>query len=127
MTGSSERTAARWATFAGACVVLLVLVVLLALQLRGPSEPADPRVVVGEARQVGTSWHVPVTLRNVADDTAAAVQVSASLTVDGEEVMAGDQSVDFLSGGEEVALVFVMPQDPADGELAVAVTGFAEP
>ena len=35
--------------------------------------------------------------------------------------------IDFLAGGEEEELVFIFEDDPADGELTVAVSGFGVP
>jgi uncharacterized protein (TIGR02588 family) len=35
--------------------------------------------------------------------------------------------VDFLGGGESQKLTFVFSDDPADGELVISVTGYAEP
>ena len=60
------------------------------------------------------------------DKTAANVQVRAELTIDGETID-GDQTIDFLSGGEDRALVFVFEQDPANGDVQVLVTSFAKP
>ena len=38
-----------------------------------------------------------------------------------------DFLVDFLAGGADERLVFVFEDDPADGDLTVAVTSYAEP
>jgi uncharacterized protein (TIGR02588 family) len=65
-------------------------------------------------------------VRNEGDRTAANVQVSAELTV-GDRSFTGDQVVDFLSGGDDAGLTFVFSEDPAAGELDVAVAGYAEP
>ena len=58
--------------------------------------------------------------------TAANVQVLAELIIDGDE-LTGDQTIDFLSGGEDQHLSFIFDEDPASGELSVVVTGFAIP
>jgi uncharacterized protein (TIGR02588 family) len=120
------RTAAEWTAFACSSVVLAVLVVLIALQI-GNDRPAAPvATLVGGARAVGDLHHVDVRLTNDGDDTAANVQVSAELVIDGEATTA-DQTVDFLAGGEDEELVFVFEDDPANGELTISVASFAEP
>lgn len=58
--------------------------------------------------------------------TAANVQVAAELVIE-DETLAGDQTIDFLSGGETQHLSFVFDSDPATGDLSVAVTGYAVP
>jgi len=121
------RTAAEWTTLACSCLVLAVLVALIAARLGEDRDPASPVAVIdGEIRSSDGLHHVDVVVTNYGDDTAANVQVSAELTIDGE-VTAADQTIDFLAGDEEEELVFVFEDDPADGELTVAVTGFAVP
>jgi uncharacterized protein (TIGR02588 family) len=46
--------------------------------------------------------------------------------IDGESTE-GDQSIDFLAGGETEDLVFVFDDAPSDGELTVAVSGYGVP
>jgi uncharacterized protein (TIGR02588 family) len=103
--------------------VVLVLVVL-AFRTDDPASPAaDPP---GPSRQVGEQFFVPVDIVNNGDVGAAEVQVLAELTIDGV-TSSGDQVVDFLGGGERQQLIFIFDDDPADGELEISVTGFAEP
>lgn len=120
------RTAAEWVALAGSCVVLGALVLLISLQLGKDREPPAPVATVGEVRTVGSLHHVEVDVLNEGDDTAAQVQVTAELSIDGETTTA-DQVIDFLAGDEEAGLVFVFEDDPADGDLSVVVSGFAEP
>ena len=63
---------------------------------------------------------------NDGDATAADVQVTAELVVDGTTTTA-DQVIDFLPGGAEEELVFVFDDDPDAGELTVVVSGFSVP
>jgi uncharacterized protein (TIGR02588 family) len=125
-SGQGGRTAAEWLTFAAACLVLLAVLALIAFQVPGSDQPAAPHAQVASVRGVGSRFHVEVDVRNDGDDTAANVQVTAELVI-GPETMAGDQTIDFLAGGEEEHLVFVFADDPAGGELTVEVTGFADP
>ena len=73
-----------------------------------PRDPAQLNVGHPEVlRQVGGQRYVSAEVRNDGDETAEAVQVVAELSVDGEVVADGEQSVDFLSGGETQEIVFV--------------------
>ena len=87
---------------------------------------AQPVALVQETQQVGDQFQVRVTVENKGDKAATAVQVVASLEVNGDTTE-GDQVVDFLAGGDDEELVFVFADDPADGELSVEVTGFTVP
>lgn len=121
------RTSAEWVTFGVSLAVLLVVIGLVVVQLRSEQTDAAPEAHrVGAVRVVGGQHLVDVTVTNEGDQTAANVQVGASLVVDGETVEA-DQTIDFLAGHETEDLVFVFDDAPSDGELTVAVTGFAVP
>lgn len=120
------RTTAEWVTLAGSCLVLAVLVGLIAVQMTSTRDPASPVAVVEGHRRADGFHHVEVVVTNQGDETASNVLVTADLTIDGETTSA-DQSIDFLAGGEEEDLVFVFEDDPADGELRVAVRGFGVP
>jgi uncharacterized protein (TIGR02588 family) len=121
------RTAAERVTFAVSCAVLLVVVALVVVQLVGEHDPAAPEAHrVGPVRVVGGQHFVDVAVTNGGDATAANVQVTASLVIDGESTE-GDQSIDFLAGGETEDLVFVFDDAPSDGELTVAVSGYGVP
>jgi uncharacterized protein (TIGR02588 family) len=121
------RTTAEWVTFAISCAVLLVVLALVVVQLVGEHDPAAPEAHrVGPVRVVAGQHFVEVAVTNEGDATAANVQVNASLVIDGETTE-GDQTIDFLAGGETEDLVFVFDDDPADGELTVAVSGFGVP
>ena len=109
-----------------ASILAAVVIVLLVLAFR-TAEPARPEAdPPGSIRQVGGQFLVPVDIVNHGDLAAAEVQVVAELTIDGDTT-AGDQVIDFLGGGERQQLTFVFADDPADGELVIAVTGYAEP
>lgn len=121
------RSAAEWVTFGASCVVLLVVLALILVQMRDDEDPPAPAATLaGEVRQVGGQYHVAVVVDNDGDRTAANVQVTAELTIDGTAAT-GDQTIDFLAGGETVDLVFVFDADPHEGELTVTVSGYAEP
>jgi uncharacterized protein (TIGR02588 family) len=125
---AGDRSAAQWVTFGASALVLLVVVVLIAVQLRGPSHPATPVATIrGEPRHVGSQYQVDVTVTNEGSITAANVQVHAELVTEGSAPTTADQTIDFLAGHEDQDLVFVFTDDPATGELTVEVTSFAVP
>lgn len=121
------RSPAEWFSFAVACVVLALVVGLIALEMRGTEAPAAPVVEpAGAATEEADGFHVPVEIRNEGDEATSDVQVVATLTIDGEPTE-GDLSVDFLAGGASEELVFVFPDDPADGELELRVASYSTP
>lgn len=121
------RSTAEWVTFAASCLVLVVLVVLVASSMSEHPAPAAPTATVaGPVEEQGDGFHVPVEVRNEGDDAAADVQVVAELTIEGEPTES-DVVIDFLAGQESDEVVFVFPDDPADGELTVRVGSFAQP
>jgi uncharacterized protein (TIGR02588 family) len=123
----ATRSGPEWIIFAVSASILAVVVgVLVALAFR-TADPATPAAdQPGPARQVGEQFFVPVDIVNHGDLGASEVQVVAELTIDGD-TSSGDQVVDFLGGGERQQLTFVFADDPADGELEITVTGYAEP
>lgn len=121
------RSVAQWFSFAVACVVLALVVGLIALELRGSEAPAAPVVEpAGAPTEEADGFHVPVEIRNEGDEAASDVQVVATLTIDGKPTE-GDLTVDFLAGGAGEELVFVFPEDPADGELELRVASYSRP
>jgi uncharacterized protein (TIGR02588 family) len=121
------RTRPEWVTFGASALILVIVVGLLvahAFRTDDPAAPAADRP--GSVRQVGGQFFVPVEIVNHGDLAAAEVQVVAELTIDGA-TSSGDQVIDFLGGGESQELTFVFAADPADGELVISVTGYAEP
>lgn len=127
MTEPTSRNVAERTTLVGACFVLTVMVGLVLSQMWGPDKsPAPVATIVGDPRKVGNLHHVLVKVSNRGDETAAAVQVSAELAIDGESTTA-DQTIDFLARSEDEYLVFVFEDDPDQGALAITVSGFALP
>lgn len=122
-----QRTGAEWVTFVIALALVGVVVVLIVLEIPGSKRPPAPQVEVGRVVERGDRFVAPVEVTNEGERTAENVQVSATLTVDGEEVATADQSLDFLAAGETQTLEFTFADDPADGELEVEVTGYLVP
>ncbi len=126
MSRRPDRTNAEWVALGVSSAVLLVVIGLVAVQLRNPSAPPDPVSRVEQVRPVGDRFQVHVSVRNNGDQTATNVQVSAELqTPDGPAL--GDQTIDFLPGGGAKDLTFVFDDDPTAHDFTVTVTGFADP
>jgi uncharacterized protein (TIGR02588 family) len=120
------RSPAEWVTFAVALAIVAVVAGLIVREIPGSKRPPEPVAEAAPVEARGDRFVVPVVVRNDGEQTAENVQVSATLTIDGAETT-GDQTVDFLAGGEEQDLEFVFADDPGDGELEVEVTGYLVP
>lgn len=121
------RNRVEWTTFAIAAAVVLAIATAMVVQSFGSFDPAAPVAeLVGATRNTDGHWFVPVDVTNHGDETAAQVQVTAELTIEGVTTT-GDQVIDFLGGDEVVHLTFGFDDDPAGGELVVRVTGFSKP
>lgn len=121
----SDRSQAEWVTFAVASAVLaLVMGAIVSLWLGGPPSPPSFDVRTFSAREVGGRFHVRTSVENSGEETAESVQVGARLTAGGEPPEEAEQTIDFLSGGEEEEVEFIFGSDPAQGELEVQVISF---
>lgn len=120
------RTTAEWVTFAIASALLATLAGFVVAEIPGGDPPPAPVAEVRAVSERGGRFYVMVEVENRGEQTAESVQVSGTLTVDGQE-QEGDQSIDFLSGGETEELELVFDDDPADGDLEVRVTGYLLP
>ena len=129
MSDEAEReqhTLAHRVSLGVSIVVLAALAIVLVAGADG-HRPARPVAEIAAVRVApDETRHVVVEVTNRGDRAAASVQVSVSVTIDGEE-QTGDQTIDFLGAGEQRTVVFVVDGDPAEGDLAVRVTGFAVP
>ncbi len=114
--------------FAASLVVLLLLagaIVALWVQQRDPATLTVEQI--GEMRIAGGQSYLTAEVRNTGDETAEAVQIVAELRVDGDVVADGDQSIDFLSGGEVETIVFIFDQVTANGDIELQITGYKVP
>lgn len=120
------RSTPEWVAFALASAVLLLLGGFVVAEIPEGDTPPAPVAVIRRVSEREGRFHVEVEVENRGQQTAESVQVSGALVVGGDE-QEGDQTIDFLSGGETEELEFVFDEDPADGELTVRVTGFLLP
>lgn len=128
MSGQERTTTAERLSFAVSAVVLLVLAGAICYLWTQPREPAAPMAKqIGDTRVVDSRSYVTVEVRNAGDETAQAVQVTAELTLDGAVVAEGEQTFDFLSGGESEKAVFVFDDAPPAAQVELRVASFSQP
>lgn len=77
--------------------------------------PPQLNVTQGDIRAAGEQFYIPFTVENTGDGTTQTVRLIAELTVGGEMVEAGEQQIEFLSGGETAQGEFIFNEDPASG------------
>lgn len=109
------------------CVVLAALVVVIGWLWVNDDQPARIQVHTVGVQQIGDDQlEITVDVVNSGDRTAVDVQVIGELiTQDGPQQF-GEQSVDFLTGGETSTVVFVAPTVDAQS-VAVRVGSFSRP
>lgn len=121
----APQSRAEWVTFAVASAVLTVVICAIVwLWASGPPDPPVFETRTVSVRQVAGRFHVRASVENAGDETAQSVQVSAELTADGEPPQEAEQTIDFLSGGEEEEVEFIFTTDPREGALEVLVRSF---
>lgn len=125
-TEREQHTLAHRVSLGVSIAVLAALAIVLLTSVDG-HQPARPVAEISAVRvEPDETRHVIVEVANRGGRAAASVQVSASVTIDGEE-QTGDQTIDFLGAGEQRTVVFVVDGDPTEGDMVVRVTGFAVP
>ena len=123
----TKQNAVEWIVLVVCVVAIGSLVAALVLTGLNENRPADPRVELrpAEARQTEIGWLVPATVRNEGDETAEAVVIEASATVDGDEE-ASEIEIAFLPAGSEEDVVFAFSAEP-DSDVTVRLVGFQLP
>ena len=119
------RSRAEWVTFAVASTVLAVVIgAIVSLWASGPPDPPAFETRTVSVRQDAGRFHVRAVIENTGDETAQSVQVVAELTADGEPPQEAEQTIDFLSGGDEEEVEFIFATDPEEGDLEILVRSF---
>ena len=128
MSERHSMSTAERVTFVVAVGILVVLAGSIVWLWAQPREPAIVTVAPsGDRRVTDSQTYVTARVRNTGDDTAEAVQIRAELTVEGEVVAEGEQTIDFLSGGESEHVVFVFDVTEPDALVDLRVGGYAVP
>jgi uncharacterized protein (TIGR02588 family) len=77
------RSPVEWVTFAVAVVIIGIVIALVAVEIPKSRTPPAPIAEPGVVELRGDRYVVPVVVENRGERTAAEVQVSATLTIDG--------------------------------------------
>lgn len=128
MSERQSMSIAERVTFAVAVGILAVAAGSIVWLWAQPREPAIVTVAPsGDRRVTDSQTYVTARVHNAGDETAEAVQVLATLTVDGEDVAEGEQAIDFLSGGESEEVVFVFDVTEPRALVDLRVGGYVVP
>ncbi len=123
------RSAAEWVTIGMASAILLLIAGLVIYDWM--ITPTLPPIVSisrdGDILAREGQFYVPFVVKNLGGDTATAVEVVGELSIDGQVVEDGTQEIDFLSGAEAEAGMFIFSQDPRQGELVLRVASYQLP
>lgn len=121
-----SRTGAEWASFFASCAVLSLLVGAIGWIWVTDDDPARMEVRTVGVEQLAEQLEITVDVVNVGDTTAVDVQVIGELAGADDPRQFGEQTIDFLSGGETATLVFVAPTtDPS--AVVVRIGGYSQP
>lgn len=114
------------ATWVSGALVFAVIAVLVWDAVH-PDRPPALDATAGIPKQVGTRWHVPITVRNAGDVGVQEVDVGIALA--GADTTVDDVviRIDWLPGRSEREVYAVFAVNPARGRLAVEVQSFGEP
>ena len=126
---SNSRTTAEKISFTLALGVLIVIIGSVSYLWVSDRNRTPPvlQITADSPEQRQGTYYVPFTVENSGGKTAATVQVIAELSINGEVVEWGEQTVDFLSREEQAAGAFMFRRDPTIGELTVRVGSYSEP
>lgn len=127
---SDQRTPAEWITFSIASGLLIALIASVIAAWIDPRHQQPPLIKTAQEGAVWESsgqFYVPFTVTNTGGGTAESVQIIAELEINDEVVEAGEQQIDFLSGGEAEKGAFIFSQDPQQGTLILRAASYKLP
>ena len=129
VTRDPDRSAAEWVSL-GLSIAILILLTGLVLYAYLSDDETPPVIEVqpqlGQVRNESGSYYLPVEVKNTGNHTAQEVNVQISLFIENAQTESMTFTLPFPAGGEAARAVVVFQQDPALGELAVAIS-FREP
>lgn len=127
MTTARSRSGPEWISFAASCAVLALLIAAIGWLWVTDDMPARIEVrTVGVQQIADDQLEITVDVVNVGDGTAVDVQVIGEVQADDGPQQFGEQTVDFLTGGETSTIVFIAPTANA-ASVVVRVGGYSRP
>ncbi|HJQ68684.1 MAG TPA: TIGR02588 family protein [Blastocatellia bacterium] len=116
----TPRTTAEWVSLAISLLLLAVVVgVVVKLWVSETQQPARFKIEAGAARNDGGQFHLPFTLINEGDQTAAEVTVEGKIGAGGD-TETSTTTFDFIPGHARQEGVLIFSGDPAAAQLRVA-------
>lgn len=125
-----SRSPAEKVTFGIASGILAIVVALVSYTWLDPQNQQPPDILLNRPNapwQASGQFYIPFEVKNQGGETAESVQVLAELKVNGQVIEAGEQQIDFLSGGETAEGTFLFSQNPQQGELILRVGSYKLP
>lgn len=117
---AAPRTRAEWVSLVISLLLLAVVVgIVIKLWVSETQEPARFKIEVGAARNDVGQYHLPFTLTNEGDQTAAEVTVEGKIEGAGNEETSST-TFDFIPGHARQEGVLIFSGDPAAAQLRVA-------
>ena len=132
MSDEREREKTPWLELAIGGLGALVLALMLGFLVHdafgdGEDAPVDIALERGEFAELDAGWRVPVTVRNLGDRPAEAVELRAELELPSGEVEEAALVLDFLAPRGSVEAAFLFDQDPDGAELRLRAVGYLVP
>ena len=125
-----ERSLAEWVTLAISVAIvlgLLGLVTYLYLDDGLTSAVIEVTPLIGETRESGARFYVPVEIENTGGKTVEQLLVTVSLTLPNGSTEDAQFTVDFLAGGASQGAVASFSEDPREHEVGVSAVSYVEP
>lgn len=117
-----------WVIFSVSLLVVASTVGYLAWDaLRGNRGPAALVVELGRPEPGAGAWVVPVTVRNVGHETAAAIRVEVTLELRGRESERSEVDIAFVPRQSKREGWVTFRQDPTGGRLSARALGYERP
>ncbi|WP_013324348.1 TIGR02588 family protein [Gloeothece verrucosa] len=129
LSKSRQHLSAEWVTFFIACLIVLTLVGLV-IYIWITQEDKPPVLSITSSTEIRVAqgqYYVPFEVTNTGGGTAESVQVIGELLIDGKTQEAGEQQIDFLSGGETSKGAFIFTHNPQQGNLMIRVASYKLP
>ena len=124
----SSTPAAEWITAAiGAGLIALTLMTLIYEAVTDDAAPPELTADVVAVSPVTGGYRVEFRVGNGGARTAADVQVSGEVRIDGSVVEHADAVIDYVAAESVASGALQFTLDPRRGELSLRITGYQDP
>ncbi|HWX50458.1 MAG TPA: TIGR02588 family protein [Roseomonas sp.] len=123
-----RKPALEWICAALGTVIVLATLAVVAAQIPGDDEaPPDIRLRVESVRPAGEGYLVRFEATNMAQSTAATVEIEGRLEEGGRSVEVSRVQLDYVPRGSRQRGGLWFTRDPAQYRLSLRVLGYQEP